>query len=442
MITARAWAGKRYGVFGLARTGRAVVAALQASGAEVWAWDDNAAAREDFAATLVDLNSAELAGLAALVVSPGVPLNRHPLAARARAAGVAVIGDTELFAQALPELPRAAVIGVTGTNGKSTTTALLHHIVMGSGRPALLGGNIGAPILGEAPLPEGGVYCLELSSFQIDLTHSLACDVAVHLNLTPDHLDRYDGLEAYAAAKARLFAMQRPDQAAVIAVDDEQTRVVADAAPAHVVRVSAQEVLAEGVSVVGGTAFLNNAAWGAQIAWPSLQGVHNAQNAAAAIAAAQALGISDDAIRMGLESYRGLPHRMEIVGTRGGVRFVNDSKATNPASAAPALSAYPAIRWIAGGQAKSNSLAEVEPYLAHVRSAHLIGEAATLFERLLAPQLAARPCGTLDAALADAVALAEPGDTVLLSPACASYDQFRNYEERGDRFRALVEALP
>ncbi len=423
MITAGAFKGKRYGVFGLARTGQSVLASLAASGAQVWAWDDHQAAREGVGG-LVDLNNADLCGLDALVVSPGVPLNRHPLAARARAAKVSVIGDVELFAQALDQLPRAAVVGITGTNGKSTTAALLHHIVRASGRPALLGGNIGAPILGEDPLPEGGVYVLELSSFQIDLTFSLVCDVAILLNITPDHLDRYDGMAGYAASKARLFAMQAGG-VAVIAAEDDFTRAVADAlerAGGRVIRVSRADA-------------------GDPSDWPALQGPANAQNAAAAIAAAQVLGIADEAIRAGLETYPGLPHRMEIVATKGGVRYVNDSKATNPTSVAPALQAYPSVHWIAGGQAKTDEMDALLPHLGHVRAAYLIGEAGPLFERLLEGHIPTHPSGTLAQAVEQAASAARPGDTVLLSPACASFDQFANYEARGLAFRVAVERV-
>ncbi len=463
MITAGAFAGRRYGVFGLARTGRSVVASLAASGAEAWAWDDTAAAREEVAG-LVDLNTAELGGLDGLVVSPGVPLNRHPLAARARAAEVPVIGDIELFAQARAELPSAMVVGITGTNGKSTTAALLHHIVAASGRAALLGGNIGAPILGEDALPEGGVYVLELSSFQIDLTFSLACDVAILLNITPDHLDRYEGMAGYAASKARLFSIQQGG-VAVIAADDGFTAAVAARAtpsalrapspsgevarsaggglgPRTIVRVSNMQVLTHGVSVVDRTAYVDGVAWGSQSIWPSLPGPANAQNAAAAIAAARALRIADDAIRAGLATYPGLPHRMEIVATKRGVRFVNDSKATNPTSVAPALQAFDDVHWIAGGQAKTDELDALLPHLRHVRAAYLIGEAGPLFGRLLEGRVATRQSGTLAQAVRDAAAAALPGDTVLLSPACASFDQFANYEARGNAFRAAVEALP
>jgi len=440
VITSRAFAGRRYGVFGLVRTGRSVIAALVASGAEVATWDDNAAAREGVAG-LVDLNSAPLDGLAGLVVSPGVPLNRWPLAARARAAAAPVIGDIELFAQARAGLPRSAVVGITGTNGKSTTAALLHHIVRASGREAALGGNIGAPVLGEMPLGEGGVYVLELSSFQIDLTFGLACEVAVLLNITPDHLDRYDGMDGYAASKARLFAMQRGEQVAVIATDDEYTRAIAARVGGRVTEVSAARVLARGVSVVGGTAYVDGAAFGAQSGWPALAGPANAQNAAAAIAAARALGLGAGAILTGLETYPGLAHRMETVAVKRGVRFVNDSKATNPTSVAPALAAYEGVHWIAGGQAKTGELDAVLTHLGHVRAAYLIGEAAELFARLLDGRVPVVRAGTLERAVAEAAAAARASETVLLSPACASFDQFANYEARGEAFRALVQAL-
>lgn len=442
MIGTPAWEGRRYGVFGLARSGRATAASLRAHGAEVWPWDDGAAARDAVDGT-VDLYAADLGTLRALVVSPGVPLNRHPLAAQARAAGIAAIGDIELFADARPDLPPARVVGITGTNGKSTCAALLHHIVRGAGVPALLGGNIGAPILGEAPLPGGGAYVLELSSFQIDLTFTLQCDVAVLLNVTPDHLDRYDGIAAYAAAKERLFAMQRGRGAAIVATDDDFTRAVAQRLGARVTEVSATRALDRGVSVTGGYAQVDGSAFDEQRHWPALAGPHNAQNAAAAIAAARALDIPDGAIRAGLASYPGLPHRMEYVGEVRGIRFVNDSKATNVAAAAPALAAFPDIHWIAGGRAKGDDVDQLLPHIGRVHAGYLIGDAAPLFERLLRQGRARiTMSGTIAAAVAVAARSARKGDTVLLSPACASFDQFTDYAARGDAFRAAVEALP
>jgi len=429
VITAGAFAGKRYGVFGLARTGRSVLASLAASGAEVWAWDDSAAAREGVAG-LVDLNTAPLEGLDGLVVSPGVPLNRHPLVARARAAGVPVIGDIELFAQARAELPPHRVVGITGTNGKSTTCALIHHILVSAGIPARLAGNIGAPILSEEPLADGGVYVLELSSFQLDLTFSLDCDVAVLLNITPDHLDRHGTMEAYTAAKMRLLEMQSEHDTSIDASGDPAIRErffqLVDCAGSH-------HCFSKGQGWTDHTQ---------QAKWPTLQGPHNAQNAYAATYAAFALGVPTNVVLTAMETYPGLPHRMEIVATKADVRFVNDSKATNPTSVAPALQAFAGIHWIAGGQAKTGELDALMPVLGNVRAAYLIGEAAPLFGRLLDGHVPTHQSGTLANAVAQAAAAARPGETVLLSPACASFDQFANYEARGHAFRALVEALP
>jgi UDP-N-acetylmuramoylalanine--D-glutamate ligase len=479
MIASSAFAGKRYAVLGLARSGLAVVEALAASGAEVMAWDQSEAARGAVASSSLPRSGGEgdhpqggggvtggasggpaqggvglralplhhpsdgppphaahgearvrladplvtaLYGYDGIVVSPGVPLNRHPIAARAREAGVPLIGDIELFARARATLPPHKVVGITGTNGKSTTTALIHHIALTAGLPATRAGNIGYPILGQEPLPEGGVYVLELSSYQIDLTTSLDCDVSVLLNVTPDHLDRYDGVDDYAASKARLFAMQSPENVAVIATDDDYTRAIAGQVEGRKVLVSAAQVKD-------------------QSRWPSLQGPHNAQNVAAAVAAARALGIDDAAIGRALVSYRGLPHRMERVAEKNGVLFVNDSKATNPNSAAPALAAYPAVHWILGGLPKSDDLDPCEPWLGHVRAAYTIGEAGPLFADLLEGKVPVRRCEMLHEAVSCAAGAAAPGEVVLLSPACASFDQFRDFEARGEAFRAAVEAL-
>ena len=423
VITARAFAGKRYAVFGLARTGLSVVASLAASGAHVIAWDDDEAARATAGAVeLVDLNTADLTGLDALVVSPGVPLNIHPLAQRARAAAVPVIGDIELFARARIELPAHQVVGITGTNGKSTTTALIHHLLVSAGRPAQLGGNIGLPILGQEPMFAGGVYVLELSSFQIDLTQTLDCDIVVLLNVTPDHLDRYDGFEGYVASKARLLAMQSSRHAAIISTATEASRAIGD--------------------TLGRATFVGVAAIADQSGWPALQGPHNAENVAAAAAAARALGLTDSEIDAGLRTYPGLPHRMERVAEKRGVLYVNDSKATNPTSTAPALAAYPAIHWIAGGKAKTDELDACLPYLAHVRRVYTIGAAEALFATLLEPHVPVWRAGTVEQATRLAAEAARPGEVVLLSPACASYDQFRDFEARGAAFREVVGGLP
>jgi UDP-N-acetylmuramoylalanine--D-glutamate ligase len=423
VITASAWAGKHYAVYGLARSGLATVEALLASGAKVTAWDasEEARAKAPEGAELANLDTADLTQFDSLVVTPGLPLNRHPIAERASNAGLEIIGDIELFARARAELPPHKVVGITGTNGKSTTTALVHHILQTAGVPSTMGGNIGLPILAQDPLPEGGVYVLELSSYQIDLTQSLDCDVAVLLNVTPDHLDRYDSFEAYAASKNRLLGMQATDHKAVINW------------PAFEAGLINPET-----SGFNGIVPLKS---GEQSIWPALQGPHNAENADAARQACGWLGISDGHIEQGLRTYPGLPHRMERVAERRGVAFVNDSKATNPTATAPALAAFPSIRWILGGQAKSDNLDECAPYFGHVRSAYTIGEAAELFERLLKPHMAVKNCGKLDVAVREAAADAVAGDTVLLSPAGASFDQFKDFEERGDRFRELVGAL-
>jgi len=429
LIVARAWGGKRYAVLGLARSGLATVRALAAAGAHVVAWDSDEAARDAAAAIdgviVHDPMLLDLTGAAGLVVSPGVPLNTHPLVARAREANVPVIGDIELFAEARAELPPHRVVGITGTNGKSTTTALVRHLCETAGRPNLMGGNIGLPILGQAPLPDGGVYVLELSSYQIDLTQSLDCDVAVLLNITPDHLDRYDGFEGYAASKARLFAMQSAGHDAVIGIGDAPSAAIARSLSAkgeHLTKI------APGVCMD-------------QSRWPSLQGPHNAQNALAAIAVARSLGIGEAEIDRGLESFTGLPHRMERVAERHGVAFIDDSKATNPESAAPALGAFPRIHWIVGGRAKGDDLDACAPWFGHVVRAYTIGEAGPRFAQVLDGKVPVEEAGTLDVAVARAAAHAQAGDVVLLSPACASFDQFRDYEDRGRAFRRAVESL-
>jgi UDP-N-acetylmuramoylalanine--D-glutamate ligase len=427
VIAARAFSGKSYVVLGLARSGLATVEALLASGASVMAWDGREEACEQVRVSHPQVRIADplvtsLYGYSGVVVSPGVPLNRHPIAARAREAKVPVIGDIELFAQARAELPAHKVVGITGTNGKSTSTALLHHILESAGVPALMGGNIGLPILSREPLGEGGVYVLELSSYQIDLTGSLDCDVAVLLNISPDHLDRYDGMDDYAASKARLFAMQSAEHAAVIAAEDDYARAIAGQVAGRRILVASDQVKD-------------------QSRWPSLQGPHNAQNVAACVAAARELGIADAVIASALETYGGLPHRMERVAERDGVLFVNDSKATNPTSTAPALAAFPAVRWILGGLPKGDDLSPCEPYLDHVRAAYTIGEAGPMFAQLLRSRVPVTECGELGAAVHAAAGEAEAGEVVLLSPACASFDQFKDYEARGAAFRAAVEAL-
>ncbi len=471
MITAKAFAGKHYAVYGLARSGLATVEALLASGAKVTAWDAKEEARarlrsslaegrgggpsnEDSMVegsapnpstihsavngppphaphreelTIANLEETDLTQFDSLIVTPGLPLNRHPIAERAREAGVEIIGDIELFARARPELPSHKVVGITGTNGKSTTTALVHHILETAGVPTTMGGNIGLPILAQDPLTPNdqgvGVYVLELSSYQLDLTQSLDCDVAVLLNITPDHLDRYESFEAYRDSKIRLFEMQSELHAAVIGETLPAERGgLHDLIPNHIM------LLALDYS-------------DRQPNWPALQGPHNAENAACAIAVTEVLGINQEVVEQSLRTYPGLPHRMERIREKDGVAFVNDSKATNPTATAPALAAFEKIRWICGGQAKTDNLDECAPFFGHVRKAYTIGEASELFASLLWPHIEVAECETLERAVGEAAVEAEAGDTVLLSPACASFDQFRDFEDRGDQFRALVEGL-
>ena len=424
MITSPAFRGKRYALLGLARSGLATLRALVASGADIVAWDSREEARAlaSDGVRLADPLSIDLAGFDGVIVSPGVPINRHPIAEHAHRAHVPLIGDIELFALARSSLPAHKVVGITGTNGKSTTTALIHHLLASAGREATLGGNIGLPILGQEPLGAGGVYMLELSSYQIDLTYSLDCDIAVLTNITPDHLDRYDGFADYAAAKERLFTLQHADKLAVIATEDDCCRMIASRINHRLTRVSSRDIKD-------------------QSGWPSLQGPHNAQNVACAIAVVRALGLDDEEIEAGLASYPGLPHRMERVRELKGVLYVNDSKATNPTSTAPALAAFPSVHWILGGMAKTDELDVCAPHFGRVRGAYAIGEAGPFFVQLLSPHMPVADYGTLDAAVRAAAAVAKAGDTVLLSPACASFDQFRDFEARGDAFRACVEGL-
>ena len=466
MITSSAFAGKTYAVLGLARSGVATVEALLASGAKVVAWDGKEEARAKilpetgggtarsavegaagagtaggaeplppstgFAGppprsgeelVLADPLETDLTGYAGVVVSPGVPLNKHPIVAHAAKFGVPVMGDIELFAQARPTLPPHKVIGITGTNGKSTTTALIKHIIETAGVPTLMGGNIGLPILGRDPLEAGGIYVLELSSYQIDLTYSLDCDVAALTNITPDHLDRYDSFAGYAASKERLFEMQSSRHATIIAAEDEPCRTIA-------ARFRRARTVAS-TDVIG------------QEKWPALQGPHNAQNAAIAIAVAEEIGIPDGAIERGLATYPGLPHRMERIAEKNGILFVNDSKATNATATAPALAAYPRIHWILGGRPKTDDLDDCAPHFDHVVAGYTIGEAGPMFARILTQAgKTVTESGTLDRAVEDAAAAARPAEVVMLSPACASFDQFSDYEARGDAFRRAVEGLP
>ena len=456
MIPVTSFSGEHVAVFGLGESGRASALALAAGGAMVAAWDDNAntvAAARAAGIAIVDLHVADWKSFAALVLTPGVPLTHpapHWTVTSAQAAGIEVIGDIELFCrERRRHVPDAPFIAVTGTNGKSTTTALIAHLIATAGNEVALGGNIGKAILSLEPPSRGRFHVIECSSFQIDLAPSLDPSIGVLLNITPDHLDRHGTFEAYAAIKERLVA---DSGIAVIAVDDKPSQAIADRVARsgkRVVRISARRPLADGVYASGAeiiavgdgasTRVANLAGIGA------LRGAHNAQNAAAAVAVARVLGLGQQTIVRGLKSFPGLSHRMEEVGRRGRVLFVNDSKATNADAAAKALASFAPIYWIAGGRPKEGGISTLTDFFPRIAKAYLIGEAAEDFARTLGTSVPYVMSGTLSAAVAAAAAdaaqdsAAEP--VVLLSPACASYDQFKNFEVRGDSFRALVLQL-
>ncbi|NWG71771.1 MAG: UDP-N-acetylmuramoyl-L-alanine--D-glutamate ligase [Parvularculaceae bacterium] len=460
MITIPRMAKKKIGVFGLGATGISAAEALVASGAQVFTFDESQTARDKTANTEYRAEHPKQwpwAELSALVLSPGVPLTHpkpHSMVRKAQSEGVEIIGDIELFARALdamPDLQRPKVVAVTGSNGKSTTTALIGRILKESGMNAAVGGNIGVPVLSlPAPSP-GMVYVLELSSYQLDLCSTLRADAAVMLNLSPDHLDRHGDMAGYAASKKRIFLNQRPGDFAIVGVDDPLSQAMCAElsvqGKATVAPVSAEGALGRGVFALAGKLFYNldgktgEAGDISQIA--SLRGQHNWQNAAAALAAAMAMDVSPAlAVRL-MERFEGLPHRMEIVGRIGRVLYVNDSKATNADAAARALKSYDDIYWIAGGKPKEGGVESLRSLMGKVRGAYLIGEAAKAFEAQLAGAVACIQCGDLAAATAragrDAATSGSEAPVVLLSPACASFDQFRNFEERGEIFRRIVQ---
>jgi UDP-N-acetylmuramoylalanine--D-glutamate ligase len=462
MIPITEFKGRDVAVFGLARTGLAAAKALTAGGARVCAWDDNDVARANAEAQgvpVTDINSRDWRSFAALVLSPGVPLTfpePHRVVTLADAVGVPVMGDIELFARAVNALPaaqRPKLIGITGTNGKSTTSALIAHILKEAGKDVRLGGNIGNAVLELPPLHAGAYYVIELSSYQLDLASSLRLDVAVWLNTTPDHLDRHGDMNAYVAAKKRIFLNQGAADWAIIGVDDGYCATVCTeltrAAVQHVAPISSGQALGRGVSALNGKivdALGGRAEHAADLEGaPALAGRHNAQNAAAAYAATRALGIDPRVIANALTSFAGLPHRLERVATIDGVRFINDSKATNANAAAQALAVYPRVYWIAGGVAKEGGIDELSPFFPRMAKAYLIGQSAGDFSDVLRGKVPVTMAGNLEAATklayADARASGEPHPVVLLSPACASFDQFKSYEDRGDKFKAYVTAL-
>ena len=445
MITASVFADKRYAVLGLARSGAAAAEALLASGAEVTVWDRQDVARAPFEGRcdLADLLEMDLTGFDGLIVSPGVPLNTHPITGHAAQYGVPIIGDIELFALARPELLPHKVVGITGTNGKSTTVTLVHHILRMAGLPSVLGGNIGEAIMAQEPLGPNehgeGVYVLELSSYQIDLTQTLDCDVAALTNITPDHLDRYDGYAAYAASKARLFEMQSARHLAVFGSLAE---------PAAAIFRAQQGLRVEGRAIAADLDALREL----QPHWPNLQGPHNLENVAVAVAIVEELGVLPTQWQHALPRFKGLPHRMERVCEEDGVLYINDSKATNTASSAPALAAFlpdasihdgsPRVHWIVGGLAKEDGLGECADHLANVAAAYTVGEAGPRFAELLEGEVpVVEKCELISEAVRRAREASRPGDVVLFSPACASFDQFRDYEKRGEHFRQLVGVI-
>lgn len=456
MIKLTFLADQTVAVLGLGLTGMAAARALLESGATVWAWDDKTETREAAVAagmSLVDLYQCDLGEAAALVTSPGIPLTHpepHPLVMRARAAACPVIGDGELLHEAQPD---ATYVGITGTNGKSTTTALIGHILRTAGRACEVGGNLGTPMLALKPLRSDGAYVLELSSFQLELNPSMVCDVAVLLNVSSDHLDRHGDMDGYVAAKRLIFRGQRKEQTAVIGVDDEYTRDIyagfESADGPRAIPVSGHAATPGGVFAEGRKLYDQLTDGPRRFVFDldeaqALPGEHNAQNAAAAYATARAVGVDRQTACDALRTFPGLAHRQEVIKVVHGVAYVNDSKATNPEAAARALACYHNIYWIAGGRPKPGGLELLEPLLGRVRHAFLIGEAMDSFARSLDGKVAVSLCGHLEAAMGAAREMAEreglPGAVVLLSPACASFDQFKNFEARGDAFRMLAEA--
>ncbi|HZZ32492.1 MAG TPA: UDP-N-acetylmuramoyl-L-alanine--D-glutamate ligase [Phenylobacterium sp.] len=461
MIPVRGFEGKTVAVFGLARTGLAAARALIAGGAQVALWDENAERRavvEAEGLPLVDLTTADWSRFAALMLSPGVPLTHpapHWTVEKARAAGVEIVGDMELFARtvnAAPEHKRPRIVAITGTNGKSTTTALIGHVCAEAGRDVRIGGNIGVGVLDLEDMHGGAVYVLEMSSYQLDLTSSLHADVTVILNLSPDHLERHGSMEGYVAAKRRILLNQGKGDTAVIGVDDPWGQQICTEITAAnrrtIVPISANKAMGRGVYVLNGLLYDATGERAQEVAdlnrARSLPGRHNWQNAAAAYAAAKGLGIAPDEAAQHLLTFPGLAHRMETVATLGRVRFVNDSKATNADAARQALSSYPKSYWIAGGRSKTDGIEALEDLFPRVAKAYLIGEAAADFAHVLTGKAQAVECGTLEVAVAQAFADASAGGNdavVLLSPACASFDQYADFEERGEAFRSAVQRL-
>jgi UDP-N-acetylmuramoylalanine--D-glutamate ligase len=456
MIPAQTFANKKVALFGLGGSGRATALALKEGGAEVLAWDDNPDSITKAAESGIpvgDLRAADWSGFASFVLSPGVPLTHpkpHWTVELARGAGVEIIGDIELFArERTARAPDAPFIAITGTNGKSTTTALTSHVLADAGRDTQMGGNIGRAVMTLDPPRAATHYVVECSSYQIELAPSVNPSAGILLNVTPDHLDRHGTIQHYASIKERLVA---GSATAIVGVDDVFCVQIADRlerAGKEVIRISKRLPLTDGLFADGANLMQAENGRFSRIATlediGSLRGQHNAQNALAAIAACMKVGLSPREIQSGLDSFPGLAHRMEQVGRKDHVLFVNDSKATNADAAAPALSSFGRIYWIAGGLAKEGGIEPLRSFFPRIAKAYLIGEAAPAFSATLGETVPYEISGTLDAAVEHAAADAarEGGGeaVVLLSPACASFDQFKNFEVRGDAFRTAVNAI-
>ncbi|ESQ92437.1 UDP-N-acetylmuramoyl-L-alanine--D-glutamate ligase [Asticcacaulis benevestitus] len=461
MIPVKGFEGKRVAIFGLGRSGLSAARALKAGGAEPVLWDDKPsnllpATKAGF--TVENLKNADWSEFAALVLSPGVPLTHpqpHWTVPLAKAAGVPVMGDIELFARTLAVLPahkRPRTVAITGTNGKSTTTALIGHILKAAGRDVHVGGNIGIGILDLPEMHAGSIYVIETSSYQLDLTMSFSPDVAVLMNITPDHLDRHGGMEGYIKAKKRIFMAQSSKQTAVIGADDDYTAaLISDMrvnSPVKLISISSRRTLGQGVYALNGVLYDGTGVRARQVIdlkeVRTLTGRHNWQNAAAAYSACKALGLEMEEIVAGMRTFPGLAHRMQEIGRIGKVRFINDSKATNADAARQAMSSFDSFYWIAGGVAKAGGIDELRDLFGRVKHAYLIGEAAELFEVTIGKSAACTQSRLLFTAVAQAYAAAEKSgreEIVLFSPACASFDQFTDFEARGDAFRDAVSEI-
>ncbi|HEX2580369.1 MAG TPA: UDP-N-acetylmuramoyl-L-alanine--D-glutamate ligase [Dongiaceae bacterium] len=438
--------GKTYAVLGLGRTGRAASVALKESGARVWAWDDNPAARAELGHEMpaINLRDCNWRQVEALILSPGIPHTYpepHPVVAAARQADIPILSDIELLFRACPE---ARYIGVTGTNGKSTVTALIAHLLASNGVTVQIGGNLGQAALSLLPLGRDGTYVLELSSYQLELTPSALCDIAVLLNLSSDHLARHGGWEGYIAAKKSILRPKGQGSMGIVGIDDAPTRTLLTelaGAGRALIGISGHGHVQGGVWVEDSVLRDDRTGFAADIGKiATLPGTHNAQNAAASYAAASAAGLASEAIIAAMRTYPGLAHRQEIVGRIGGVAYVNDSKATNADAAGKALACYSDIYWLVGGRAKEGGLAGLASFYPRIRRAYLFGEAEEAFAATLEGEVEFQRCGDLAKAFACAHRDAQRAGqgVVLLSPACASWDRYANFEARGDHFRALV----